>query len=127
MRNDTKWGARTFADKVIKKAVQEDIEKLALVVLGNHQLKVEFNDDGFDPYPYCNHGTKQYCPIGHKKMKYRGRWLGYVVHGHTRTDIYLEVLRCLANDNSLYFPIVSHRRDDEWVEREKVETYKEAH
>lgn len=125
MSEDIKWKARTFTDKVIKKAVQEEIEKLALVVLGNHKLLIKHNKEGFDKYPSCKHWEKQYCPVGNKKLTYMGRWREYVVFGTSKTDIYLEVLRLLANDNSVYFPIVSFRRDDEWVEREKVATYKD--
>lgn len=124
MSEDLKWKARTFTDGVIKKAVQAEIEKLALVVLGNKQLKILHSKDGFDRYPYCNHSTKQFCPVGQRKMEWQGRWEEWVVFGHTKTDVYLEVLRLLANDNSVYYPIVSFRRDDEWVEREKVEKYK---
>lgn len=119
MSEDMQWNARTFSDKVLKKAVQDEIFKLALVVLGNHQLKVDYSKEGFDRYPFCKHTTKQWCPVGNRTMHYRGRWREYVVYGRTRTDVYLEVLRLLANDDSTYYPIVSWRRDNEWVEREE--------
>lgn len=119
MSEDLQWRARTFADKVLKSEVQKEIIKLALVVLGNHKLTIEHNKDGFDAYTYCKHETKKFCPVGNKTMCYRGKWREYVVHGHTRTDIYLEVLKLLANDNSVYYPIVSARTDDEWIPKEK--------
>ncbi|MED0673840.1 hypothetical protein P4S95_27225 [Aneurinibacillus aneurinilyticus] len=125
MKEDTIWNARIFADKVLKREVQTEIEKLALVVLGNKQLKIRYRKEGFDRYAYCKHTTKQFCPIGDKKMYYQGSWEEWVVYGQTKTDVYLEVLRCLANDSSIYYPIVSYRRNDEWVEREKVEKYKD--
>ena len=121
MSEDHQWNARVFSEKVLKKAVQGEICKLALVVLGNHKLSIEYSKEGFDNYPYCKHSTKQFCPVGSKRMHYKGSWRQYVVFGHTRTDVYLEVLRCLANDNSVYTPIVSYRRNDEWIE---VEEYK---
>lgn len=126
MSEDFFWEARTFSDKVLKKAVQDEIYKLTLVLLGNHQLKIEHNPEGFDQYVYCKHTTKQWCPVGNTKKTYRGRWREYVVYGRTRTDVYLEVLKMLANDNSVYYPVVSYRRDNEWVSREEVETYKEG-
>lgn len=125
MSENIHWRARVFADKTLKAEVQKEIEKLVLVVLGNHQLKIEHSKEGFDKYPYCKHNTKKYCPVGSKKMHYRGSWDCWVVYGNTKTDVFLEVLKLLANDNSVYFPIVSHRRNDEWVERSKVEKLKE--
>lgn len=113
------WEARTFSDKVLKKAVQDEIYKLALVLLGNHQLKIEHNKEGFDRYSYCKHSTKQWCPTGNKAY-YCGRWREYIVYGRTRTDVYLEVLKMLANDNSVYYPVVSYRRDNEWISKEEV-------
>lgn len=117
---DLFWRARVFSDKVLKTEVQKEIVKLAYVLLGNHQLKIEYSKEGFDRYPYCKHTTKQWCPVGNKTMHYRGRWREYVVDGHTRTDVYLEVLKVLANDNSIYYPVVSYRRDDEWISKEEV-------
>ncbi|MCI1696482.1 hypothetical protein [Aneurinibacillus aneurinilyticus] len=125
MSEDTQWRARVFADKVLKKEVQKEIESLALVVLGNHELKITHKKEGFDQYPHCRNWEKKYCPVGGRKKTYMGKWGSYIVYGETRTDIFLEVLRCLANDSSLYFPIVSCRPDNEWVEREKVEKYKD--
>lgn len=125
MSEDLKWRARTFCDGVIKKSVQDEIYKLMLAVLGNHQLKIEESKEGFDQYSYCKHSTKQYCPVGNRKKHYMGRFCEWVVYGHTRLDVYLEVLRLLANDNSVYYPIISFRRDEEWVEREKVAQYRE--
>lgn len=124
LSKDLNWKARTFTDTVIKKAVQDEIYKLMLVVLGNERLRIEESKEGFDQYSYCKHSTKQWCPVGNRKKHYMGRFRGYVVYGHTRLDVYLEVLKLLANDNSAYYPIVSFRKDDEWVEREKVEKYK---
>lgn len=125
MSEDLQWRARTFADKAIKAEVQKEIVKLALVVLGNHKLKIEHSEEGFDRYPYCKHSTKKFCPVGSKTMRYRGRWREYVVYGHTRTDVYLEVLKLLANDNSVYYPIVAPRTDDEWISKEEVGEIKE--
>lgn len=118
MSEDLFWRARTFSDKVLKAEVQKEIVKLAYVLLGNHQLKIEESKEGFDRYPYCKHDTKRWCPVGNKTMRYRGRWREYIVYGQTRTDVYLEVLKLLANDNSVYYPVVSYRRDNEWVEKE---------
>lgn len=125
MSEDLFWRARTFADKTLKDEVQKEIIKLAYVMLGNHQLKIEENKEGFDRYPYCKHDTKKWCPVGSKTMRYRGRWCEYVVYGHTKTDIYLEVLKLLANDNSVYYPVVSYRRENEWIEREEYEALQE--
>ncbi|MEF7558455.1 hypothetical protein [Bacillus thuringiensis] len=110
---DANWAVRTFLDGTVKESVQFEIKKLALAVLGNHQLKIEESKDpnGFDRYSYCKHTTKQFCPVGNQTWKYRGRFKEYVVHGNTRLDIYLEVLRMLANDSSTYYPIVSFRPD----------------
>lgn len=63
MSENILWRARVFADKTIKAEVQKEIEKLALVVLGNYKLKIEHSKEGFDRYPYCKHETKKYCPI----------------------------------------------------------------
>lgn len=125
MSEDLFWRARTFSDKVLKAEVQKEIIKLAYVLLGNQQLKIEENKEGFDRYPYCKHDTKKWCPVGNRTMKYRGRWREYVVYGHTRVDVYLEVLKLLANDNSVYYPVVSYRRDNEWVDREEYEALQE--
>ncbi|MEK4030838.1 hypothetical protein MKZ02_20170 [Pseudobacillus sp. FSL P4-0506] len=125
MSEDLQWRARIFADKALKAEVQKEITKLALVVLGNHKLKIEHNKEGFDSYVYCKHNTKQFCPVGSRTKHYRGRFRGYVVYGHTKMDVYLEVLKLLANDNSVYFPIVAPRTDDEWVEREEYDKLKE--
>lgn len=122
---DIKYRARVFLDKTIKAEVQKEIEKLAYAVLGNKTLKVEHRKEGFDKYPYCKHDTKNYCPVGNKNYQYMGKWDQWIVYGQTRTDVYLEVLRMLANDSSTYFPIVSFRPDSEWVDRDKVEKYKE--
>lgn len=107
MKHDT-WNARTFTDKVIKSAVQKEIETLALVVLGNNELKIDYCKDGFESNIYCDSTYKSFCPSG-KSKKYRGSWRNYVVMGQTKTDVYLEVLRCLANDSSLYIPITDYR------------------
>lgn len=107
------WEARTFTDKLLKAGVQREIVKLAYALLGNNKLHIEHSKEGFDPYPYCKHSTKTYCPVGNKKRYYKGKWREYVVYGHTKLDIYLEVIKCLANDNSVYYPIVSYRREDE--------------
>lgn len=121
------WEARTFSDKVLKAEVQNEIVKLAYVLLGNHQLKIEEDKEGFDPYTFCKHDTKKWCPVGNKKKYYRGRWREYVVYGSTRIDVYLEVLKMLANDSSVYYPVVDYRRDNEWIEREEHdETLREA-
>jgi hypothetical protein len=125
MSEDIQWRARVFSDKILKAEVQKEIYKLALVLLGNHQLKVEHKKEGFDRYPYCKHTTKQWCPVGSRTMHYMGRWREYVVFGHTRTDVYLEVLKLLANDNSTYFPVVSYRKDNDWVERKDFEELQE--
>ncbi len=124
MSEDLQWEARKFADKVLKKSVQDEIAKLALVLLGNHKLSVDYNKEGFDRYPYCKHDTKKYCPVGSKTMHYRGSWREYMVYGKTRTDVYLEVLKCLANEGSLYYPVVAFRGDDHWIEKEKYEQLK---
>lgn len=58
-------------------------------------------------------------------MHYRGSWDSWVVYGVTKTDVFLEVLKLLANEDSVYYPIVSPRRNDEWVERSKVEKLKD--
>ncbi len=112
---NAEWAARIFLDKTVKENVQFEVNKLALAVLGNHQLRIEESKDpeGYDRYSYCKHTTKQFCPVGNKKWKYRGHFKEYVVHGNTRLDIYLEVLRMLGNDNSTYYPIVSFRPDSE--------------
>ena len=55
MSNDQNYNARVFADKVLKKAMQGEIEKLALVALGNHKLTITKAEEGIDPYPYCKH------------------------------------------------------------------------
>ncbi|WP_258831463.1 hypothetical protein [Peribacillus frigoritolerans] len=125
MSEDIQWRARVFADKTLKVEVQKEIVKLALVLLGNHQLKTEYSKEGFDRYSYCKHNTKQFCPVGSKTMHYKGKWREYVVYGHTRTDVYLEVLRLLANDNSTYFPVVSYRTDNEWIDREEYKKIKD--
>jgi len=104
------WKARCFADKTIKKAVQDEIKTLALVVLGNNELKIEHDPDGYDSYPSCKSWEKSYCPARKDKKKYCGKFREYVVFGETKTDVYLEVLRCLANDQSLYIPIVAWKR-----------------
>lgn len=124
-KENLEWQTRIFLDKTIKKAVQFEIEKLALAVLGNKKLKISHKKEGFDRYSYCKHETKQYCPVGNKTWQWMGSWEEWVVFGHTKTDVYLEVLKMLANDNSTYYPIVAFRQNDHWVEREKVEKYKE--
>lgn len=121
MSKNIQWEARKFADKALKKAVQDEIAKLALVVLGNNQLKIEYSEEGFDPYTYCKHTAKKYCPIGSSKMRYRGKFREYYVYGATRTDVYLEVLKRLANDSSTYYPIVAPRLDDEYIEKKKYD------
>jgi hypothetical protein len=105
---DIEWRARIFADNTLKIEVQKGIQKLALVLLGNHKLKIEYSKDGFE--------TKH-----QRTMHYRGSWREWMVFGRTKTDVYLEVLRMLANDDSTYYPIVSYRQDHEWIE---VEEYK---
>jgi len=107
MKHDD-WAARMFADKAIKAAVQKEIETLALVVLGNNELVIDFSEEGFDPYPSCRNWEKKYCR--EKKRKYRGKFRIYAVFGNTKTDIYLEVLKCLANNESFYIPITSWNR-----------------
>lgn len=124
MSEDLQWRARIFSDKTLKAEVQKEITKLALVVLGNHKLKIEHSKEGFDPYVYCKHSTKQFCPVGSRTKHYRGSWREWVVYGQTRTDVYLEVLRLLANDNSVYYPIVAPRTDDEWIDREEYNKLK---
>jgi hypothetical protein len=109
MRHDD-WKARMFANNVIKEAVQKEIEMLALVVLGNNELKIDYNENGFESNVYCNSNYKQFCPSG-KRKKYMGSWKNCIVFGNTKTDVYLEVLRCLANDGSLYIPIVEWNKD----------------
>jgi hypothetical protein len=105
---DTKniaWAARTTMDTIIKDRIQKEIYKCALMVLGNNKLEIDESKDGFDQYVYCQHSTKQFCPVGARKKHYRGRFREYVVYGHTRFDVYLEVLRLLGNDSSVYYPI----------------------
>lgn len=125
MSEDLFWRARAFSDKVLKAEVQKEIIKLAYVLLGNHELTIEYNREGYDTYPSCKHHLKQWCPVNNKKKYYRGKWREYVVYGNTKLDIYLEVLKLLANDNSVYYPIVSYRRDSEWVEHEKYKALQE--
>jgi hypothetical protein len=102
---DIEWRARVFSDKVLKAEVQNEIKKLALVLLGNHKLKISYSKEGFE--------TRN-----HRTMHYMGRWREWVVLGRTKTDVYLEVLKMLANDSSTYYPVVSYRLDDQWVESE---------
>lgn len=116
MSENQEWNARLFADKVIKKAVQDEIEKLALVVLGNHKLKISYRKEGFDNVRPSKTG---------RPYTYSGSWREWFVLGHTKTDIYLEVLRMLANDSSTYYPIVSYRYDKDWVDREEYEVLQE--
>lgn len=103
---DIEWRARIFADNTLKIEVQKEIEKLALVLLGNYKLKISYSKEGFE--------TKN-----QRTMHYRGTWRERGVFGRTKTDVYLEVLRMLANDSSTYYPVVSYRRDDEWIEAEE--------
>ncbi|MFE4523970.1 hypothetical protein ACFRCQ_17990 [Cytobacillus firmus] len=112
MNENQEWNARLFADKVIKKAVQEEIEKLALVVLGNYKLKITHRKEGFDHVRQSSTG---------RPYTYSGAWREWFVLGHSKTDVYLEVLRMLANDSSTYYPIVSYRYDKHWVDREEFE------
>lgn len=116
MSENQEWNARLFADKVIKKAVQDEIEKLALVVLGNHKLKITYRKEGFDNVRPSETG---------RPYIYRGSWREWIVLGHTKTDIYLEVLKMLANDSSTYYPIVSYRYNNDRVEREEYEVLQE--
>jgi hypothetical protein len=104
MSENIEYRARVFADKALKAEVQKDIEKLALVVLGNNKMKISYNKEGF------KERENEY-----RTMRYKGSWREWVVFGETKTDVYLEVLRLLANDSSTYFPIVSYRKDDEWT------------
>jgi hypothetical protein len=115
MREDANWEARKFLDKTIKDQVQHEIHKLALAVLGNHKLTITKakDDKGFDKYTYCQHSTKTYCPVGNRNWRYMGRFREYVVYGTTKTDIYLEVLKLLANDSSVYYPITSFNYNNE--------------
>jgi hypothetical protein len=99
------WSARTTMDKIIKDRVQKEIYKCVLMVLGNNKLTIDESKDGFDQYPGCRHSTKQFCPVGSREKHYRGKFREYVVYGHTRLDVYLEVLRLLGNDSSVYYPI----------------------
>lgn len=110
--SESLWDARMFADKTIKCAVQKEIKMLALVVLGNNKLTIDYKEDGFDSYPSCKNWEKSYCPVEGKKKRYAGRFCEYVVFGTTHTDVYLEVLRLLANDMSLYVPIVSWKTSE---------------
>lgn len=116
MSESQEWNARLFADKVVKKAVQDEIEKLALVVLGNHKLKINYRKEGFDHVRQSNTG---------RPYTYSGSWREWFVLGHSKTDIYLEVLKMLANDSSAYYPIVSYRYDKDWVDREEYEKIQE--
>jgi hypothetical protein len=116
MRENQEWNARLFADKVIKKAVQEEIEKLVLVVLGNHKLKIDYRKEGFDHVRPSKTG---------RPYTYSGSWREWFVLGHSKTDVYLEVLKMLANDSSTYHPIVSYRYDKDWVDREEYEALQE--
>jgi hypothetical protein len=116
MNENQEWYARLFADKVIKKAVQDEIEKLALVVLGNHKLKISYRKEGFDNVRQSKTG---------RPYTYSGSWREWFVLGHTKTDIYLEVLKMLANDSSTYYPIVSYRYDKDWINSEEYEALQE--
>ena len=104
--DDIEWRARIFADNTLKIEVQEEIQKLALVLLGNHKLRIGYSKEGFE--------TRNY-----KTMRYSGSWREWRVLGETKTNVYLEVLKMLANDSSTYYPVVSYRTDDEWVEPKK--------
>jgi hypothetical protein len=112
---DIQWRARIFADNTLKAEVQKEIEKLALVLLGNYKLKTSYNKDGYD---YIK-------PNKYRPYTFMGSWREWCVFGHSKTDLYLEVLKMLANDNSTYYPVVSYRQDNEWIEREKLEEIQE--
>ena len=101
--SDTQWKARIYVDKAVKGKVFEDIKTIAYALMDGGTLSIERGD--FDPYTYCKHETKKYCPLSHKR-KYRGylRPGGYVFHGNTELEIYLEVIRALAGDQ-VYFPL----------------------
>jgi len=109
---DVEWRARIFSDNVLKVEVQNEIKKLALVLLGNNKLKISYSKEGYE--------TRNY-----KTMHYMGRWREWVVFGRTRTDVYLEVLKMLANEDSTYYPVVSYRLDDDWIETEKYKDMNE--
>lgn len=109
------YRARVFADNTLKIEVQKEVQKLALVLLGNHKLKIDHNKEGYD----------HIRPNQFRPYTYKGSWREWMVFGHSRTDIYLEVLKMLANDDSTYYPIVSFRQDDKWIEREDYEKLQE--
>lgn len=118
------WDARILVDSVLKEKVEEEVIKLALVLLGNHKLRLEHSKEGFDQYTYCKHHLKKYCPVGNKTKHWRGHFREYVVHGHSRLDCYLEVIKMLGNQSSIYYPIASFRRDDEVVTRDEYDDLK---
>jgi hypothetical protein len=117
-----KWAARTTMDTIIKDRVQKEVYKCVLMVLGNNELTIDESKEGFDPYPYCQHSTKQFCPVGNRKKHYRGRFREYVVYGNTRFDVYLEVLRLLGNDSSVYYPIYSPNYTKPLEDNDRVRT-----
>lgn len=98
--DDIEWRARIFSDNTLKIEIQKEIQKLALVLLGNNKLKIRCNKEGFE--------TRD-----QRTMYYEGFWCEWRVLGKTRTDVYLEVIRMLGNDDSTYYPVVSFKYDDE--------------
>ena len=111
MSKNQEYNARVFSDKVLKEAVRNEIEKMALVLLGNKELKFQYFRGGID----SRQGKD-------KTIYYIASWDQWFVEGKNKTEIYLEVIRLLSEESSIYFPIVSYRKDSRWISKEELET-----
>lgn len=103
--------ARVYHDKAVTKQIEEDLQVMVAAVIGDYNLEITYDKDGFDPYPSCKHWEKTYCRC--HKRHYRGylHGRGYAWFGDSKIDIYCQVIASIVG-NKIYLPYSALPHDE---------------
>ena len=103
---DISYSARMYKSEAVRESVEDDIKKLAYVVLDYRDLNITKcqQEEGYDPYPYCD---QDYCPYKDEYI-YRGyiKPGGYTVYGNTKTEIYWKIVKMFAIQPQMNIPML---------------------
>lgn len=110
MRKDTKddmrYRAKSYIDKAIIPKIEEDLLVMVYALIGDKELEITHERDGYDVYPSCKDSLKNYCPA--KKKRYQARLPEHALcwFGDSRIELYCRIISSIAG-NKVYTPFSS--------------------
>lgn len=97
------YEARVFINATLKKEIESKIELLFNALMRGKEWNWEKGE--FDPYQYCQHSEKQFCPT--KQVKhFQLHIIEWYCWGDSLIDCKLQVINWFLHDRP-YYPFIS--------------------